>query len=569
MRDYNSQISRNTSLFSKKKSRLGRRLLLITLLCLACGSISYGLIDGFHHETLVDTPVDLAVLPTKPSTPVTTQTETAVAPSTSEALTEIVVASSETATLPETAAISKTAAAVPNVVNTPLEQETVEITQTLFNEAPALLFSDLNWINNQPSPPMAAIEVAIAAETETHLTSTPFKIASINEATPVLPVVRKITISKGDYLGRIFAKEKLPASELASIQQTKHSSYLNKIRPGQKLELSVLPHSSDSDNNTLQRLSLSLDTERQLVIEVDSKGHFSSYVNETELELAILHQHGVVDSSLYTSMTRSGIPYKLAVELGQIFESTLDFNRDVRKGDRYALVYETFLRNGKVVKTGNILAAEYTNRGRIHQAVRYTDATGSTSYFTPKGDSLKQAFARYPLKFTRISSRFSRTRKHPILGIRQPHLGVDFAAPTGTPIISSGDGKVIHIGNKGGYGRTIIVQHSHRYTTLYAHMSRYARGLKKGDKVRHGQVIGYVGSTGVSTGPHLHYEFHVNGVHQDPLKVALPNSKPIDKSQLASFTKNTKELLAMLGSGEETLLASSKSVDQIDTSRQQ
>lgn len=560
MRDYNFTISRNDPLFSKRKTKLGRRVVLVAALFLACGSISYGLIDGFHHETVADGTANLAPIPTS----------------------AVVVAD------------------LPNIANISAEQPADEAMQLLPNDDLSTPLTTLAYLELPPTPspmpdePVASVPstaltieasplifsktswkdapftaVALTAEINDELSTIPFKTVDEAEITPLLPTVRKLVISKGDYLGKIFAKENLSASELAAIQKTKHASHLSNIKPGQKLELTFLPQSPESDINSLQRLSLNLDAERQLVIEVDAKGRFSSLLNETPLELAIHHQHGVVNSSLYASMTSSGIPYKLAVGLGQIFESTLDFSKDVRKGDRYAIVYETFSRNGKVIKTGNILAAEYTNRGRIHQAVRYTDDDGNTNYFTPKGDSLKQAFARYPLKFTRISSRFSRSRKHPILGIRRPHLGIDFAAPTGTPIISSGDGKVIHIGNKGGYGRAIIIQHNRRYTTLYAHMSRYTKGLKKGDKVRHGQVIGYVGSTGASTGPHLHYEFHVDGVHQDPLKVDLPNGSPIEKSQLALFTKNTQGLLAMLGSEKETLLASSKSPDLLDTSRQQ
>lgn len=379
---------------------------------------------------------------------------------------------------------------------------------------------------------------------------------------------RLVTIAKGDSLSAIFTREKLPQSELMKLLKTKHASHLKNLRPGQEIELQHVV-AADSELNTLQYMKLALNAQRKVVIEPDDSGAFASRLIETPLERHIVRATGKVSHSLASSMTEAGIPNRMAVELEQIFGSVIDFNRDVRSGDRYTIVYESLIQDGKEAGAGKVLAAEYNNRGTLYRAVRFENTLGEVSYYTPEGNSLKPAFTRYPVKFTRISSHFSRARKHPVLGMRRPHLGVDFAAPTGTPIIASGDGQVAQIGNRGGYGRTIVLNHGSQYRSLYAHMSRYAPGLKKGDRVRHGQVIGYVGSSGVATGPHLHYEFHVNGVHHDPLKVALPGSAPLDQSQLAQFNQQSRTLLAMLDQDSDTLVAMSDLEERPETLRQQ
>ena len=380
---------------------------------------------------------------------------------------------------------------------------------------------------------------------------------------------RIATINRGDTLSALFQQEKIPASTLIAVMRTRHAAHLKTIRPGQKIEILHSQNSPRTEINTLQQLSMAIDSQRRLIVEADESGRFSSRIEEAQLDQTIARVSGKVTNSLYSSMTAAGIPYRMAIELGRILGTVIDFNKDVRAGDRYTLVYETLSRDGKPVDTGRILAAEFSNRGKIYRAVRFENNLGEANYYTPEGKSLKPAFSRYPVKFTRISSPFSRTRKHPVLGLRRPHLGVDLAAPTGTPIYASGDGQVAHIGTKGGYGRTIILRHGAQYRSLYAHMSRYANALKKGDRVRHGQIIGYVGSSGISTGPHLHYEFHVNGTPQDPLRVALPGAAPLDKSQLAQFNRQTRTLLAMLDQDDDTMVATADLKETPETLRQQ
>jgi murein DD-endopeptidase MepM/ murein hydrolase activator NlpD len=214
---------------------------------------------------------------------------------------------------------------------------------------------------------------------------------------------------------------------------------------------------------------------------------------------------------------------------------------------------------------GNILAAVFTNQGKTTRIVRYQYPDGRGDYFTPEGISVRKAFLRSPISYTRITSRFSRSRLHPKLNRFRAHRGVDYAAARGTPIKAAGDGKVESVGYKGGYGKAVVLRHGATYTTLYAHMSRFARGLRRGQRVSQGQIIGYVGSTGLVTGRHLHYEFRVRGVHRNPLSVKLPKAAPIEKKYEQDFRVKTRDLVARLDVvTEPTLAANEQRLTDID-----
>lgn len=234
------------------------------------------------------------------------------------------------------------------------------------------------------------------------------------------------------------------------------------------------------------------------------------------------------------------------MQLASIFGWDIDFALDIRKGDHFSLLYEQQYLDGEKLRDGRILAAEFTNQDRTYQAVLFTDPKGRGLYYAPDGSSMRKAFLRSPVDFRRISSKFQRERYHPVLGKKRPHRGVDYAAKIGTPIKAAGDGKVIFRGTKGGYGRTVIVQHGGNITTLYAHMSGYRRGVTTGTRVQQGQIIGYVGKSGLATGPHLHYEFRLNGAHRNPLTVKLPDAKPIAAEYRELFQIQSKQLLAQL-----------------------
>jgi murein DD-endopeptidase MepM/ murein hydrolase activator NlpD len=245
---------------------------------------------------------------------------------------------------------------------------------------------------------------------------------------------------------------------------------------------------------------------------------------------------------------------KLVMSLAGIFAWDVDFVLDIRKGDDYYVVYEEIYQDGKYVTSGDIVAAEFNNNGRTFRAVRYVDSDGRTDYYTPEGRSLRKAFIRAPVDFTRISSAFNPNRRHPILNTIRAHKGVDYAAPSGTPIKAAGDGKIIFRGRKGGYGNCVIIQHGGNITTLYAHMSKFAKaGLNS--RVRQGDTIGYVGHTGLATASHLHYEYRLNGVHRNPRTVPLPQADPIKEEYRADFLAKAEPLLSELQHYKRTQVA--------------
>jgi murein DD-endopeptidase MepM/ murein hydrolase activator NlpD len=243
---------------------------------------------------------------------------------------------------------------------------------------------------------------------------------------------------------------------------------------------------------------------------------------------------------------RAGIPNSLTMDLANIFGWDIDFALDIQKGDSFKVMYEELYLEEKMIGTGKILAAEFTNAGKTYKAVRYTDKEGSTNYYTPDGKGMHKAFLRSPIEFARISSHFSLSRKHPVLHIIRAHKGTDYAAARGTPIRATGNGKISFAGRKGGYGNCIVVQHGQGIQTLYGHMNGFAKGMRVGSKVSQGDVIGYVGSTGLASGPHLHYEFHMNGQVRNPVTVPLPKSIGIAQNEMALFTATTGPLLAKL-----------------------
>lgn len=355
-------------------------------------------------------------------------------------------------------------------------------------------------------------------------------------------------VKKGDSLSSIFKRAKMSAKELMLLTKVKHSKYLREIYPNDSL---IIQKTRDGK---LGHLHKRIDISRTLVIDlIDDK--FISDIAVDKLDVHYNRISSVIDSSLYLSAKAAGLDDNIIMDLASIFGWDVDFALDIRQGDSFAIIFEEIFRNGERVKTGNIVAAEFVNRGNRFVALRYSDPKGNTSYFTPDGKSMKKAFLRAPVDFRRISSHFKKQRWHPVLGKKRPHKGVDYAASPGTPIKASGDGKIIFRGWKGGYGRAIILKHGTKYTTLYGHMSKYRGGLKTGSKVKQGQIIGYVGSSGLATGPHLHYEFRVNGVHRNPVTIKLPDSAPIAKSIRKDFKQKISEILAELNTYSKTVIA--------------
>jgi murein DD-endopeptidase MepM/ murein hydrolase activator NlpD len=263
------------------------------------------------------------------------------------------------------------------------------------------------------------------------------------------------------------------------------------------------------------------------------------------LEKRIQTRSGLIQSSLFAAADDIGLPDAVAVQLAEIFGAEIDFHSDLRRGDRFSVVYEAYSLNGQDVKAGQILAAEFVNHGITRQALWYQGESGASGYYTPDGNSLKKAFLRSPLEFSRISSGFS-MRFHPILRDWRAHKGVDYAAPLGTSVLATADGTVEFVGQQRGYGNFVVLRHHDQYTTAYGHLNAFASGLEQGSRVEQGQVIGYVGRTGWATGPHLHYEFRIADVHQDPLSADLPVSIPLSSTQLAAFRSTVQPLLTRI-----------------------
>jgi murein DD-endopeptidase MepM/ murein hydrolase activator NlpD len=361
-----------------------------------------------------------------------------------------------------------------------------------------------------------------------------------------------VTVKSGDSLAAIFSRLDIPPLQLHKILTSGGAAHnLKKIHPGQVLRIQT-----DAGDN-LVKLEYQID--RLSSLEVRQQGDdFETVTTHRTPERRTANATGVINSSLFTAAQKAGISDNLTMEIANIFGWDIDFALDIRKGDAFTVLYEELYLDGEKIEDGNILAAEFVNNGRIYQAVRYTDASGHTDYYALDGQSMRKQFLRTPVEIARISSRFNLKRKHPILNKIRAHKGVDYAASTGTPVKSTANGKIVHRAKKGGYGNTIIIQHGSKYSTLYAHLSKYRGGLKKGSRVKQGQVIGYVGSSGLATGPHLHYELRVNGVHRDPLRVKLPGAKPLDKQYMDDFTAQAGSMMARLDLVRPVQVASSE-----------
>jgi murein DD-endopeptidase MepM/ murein hydrolase activator NlpD len=310
-------------------------------------------------------------------------------------------------------------------------------------------------------------------------------------------------------------------------------------------------------NGELKKLKHLINPLKQVLLEQDGES-YSIDVIEKEPEIEHRFAQGIIENSLFLDGEKAGLPSNTIMEMAALFGWDVDFALDIRKGDSFRVIYEEKLLDGKVIGAGDIVAAEFTNQGDTFTSLRYTDSKGNTSYYTPKGESMRKAFLRTPVDFARISSNFNLSRRHPVLNRIRAHKGVDYAASTGTPIKAAGDGKIIYRGVKGGYGNVIILQHGNNINTLYAHMSRFKKGLSVGSRIKQGQLIGYVGQSGMVTGPHLHYEFQVNGVHKNPVTVKLPHADPVPKAERASFLATSQALMAQLETYTKTQVASAE-----------
>jgi murein DD-endopeptidase MepM/ murein hydrolase activator NlpD len=348
-----------------------------------------------------------------------------------------------------------------------------------------------------------------------------------------------VIVTHNDTLDRIFRRLKLNLADLASLRSLPGlRAGLDSLRPGEALHLT-------HKDGQLFGLERRLNESETLQVVRGSSGLQAS-VLQSPLELRVRTVRGRIDTSLFEAVEAAGAHDQTAVQLADIFGWDIDFVLDVRPGDSFVVTYPEIWREGVYLKDGPIQAAAFVNQGREFQAVRYTDPQGGSHYYTPDGRGLHKAFLRTPVEFTRVSSRFNSARLHPILNTIRAHQGVDYAAPMGTPVRAAGDGRIRFAGVKGGYGNLVEIEHSRSIVTVYGHLSRFARGTRAGAHVTQGEVIAYVGMTGLATGPHLHYEYRVNGVFKNPQTVTLPGAEPIDARWREDFLTRSAPLLASL-----------------------
>ena len=356
------------------------------------------------------------------------------------------------------------------------------------------------------------------------------------------PLVSQVAhIKSGDTLESVFLRQGLSRKQLhellASIQE---KDQLSALKPKQKLVFYY------DENKQWKGLDSHLDLWNILQIRLEGDA-YTSHLEVVPADIRIVTASGEIQNNLFLAGQKAGLSDASIMQLANIFGWDVDFALDIRPGDNFNVVYQKIYRKGEYVKNGRILAADFTNRGDTYEALYYTDSKGESDYYAPDGRRMRKAFLRSPVEFTRISSRFTYKRKHPVLkGVTRPHRAVDYAADRGTPVITTGDGKVIFSGRGRQLGNYVKVQHANKYVTIYAHLSKFSKYGRKGKRVKQGQIIGYVGSTGLASGPHLHYEFRVNGVHKDPTKIKFPAADPLPATMLADFKMRSAPLQGLL-----------------------
>lgn len=391
---------------------------------------------------------------------------------------------------------------------------------------------------------VGAFAIAPNTQTETVNVRTVVETLPANiEAQPaaVRDYWRETRIERGDTLSSMLARMEVnPEDAAAVLKSLNGTDALQQLKPGRVIEANT------NSNGELLQLRYMQPDGQLLEAQKSADGSFSSKEHSPPLETRVEMKSSRIDSSLFGATDAVNLPDSVAIALADIFSSDIDFHRDLRKGDRFTVIYESMYHNGERIKTGRILAAEFINNGKSYRAIYFQTADGHSGYYTPSGQNLRKAFLKSPLEFSRISSGFTLARFHPILKEWRAHKGVDYAAPIGTKVKATADGVVDFVGQQHGYGNLIVLRHFGNYSTAYGHLSRFAAGLHRGEHVNQGDVIGYVGMTGMATGPHLHYEFRIAGVQHNPLSTAMPIAIPLSPAVRKQFMAASQPLVARL-----------------------
>ena len=387
------------------------------------------------------------------------------------------------------------------------------------------------WPREQEREPQVA--QATVSEAPASQATTPPQEASLGFSTI------EVVVMRNDTMDRLFRRLELNLSDLASLRNLPDlRTQVDQLKPGELLRFT-------HRDGELVGLERKLSDSETLQVTREEQG-FVSNVLENPLEVHTRTASATIHNSLFQAAAEAGLTDRVAFDLAEIFQYDIDFVLDIQAGDRFTVVYEEVFQDGAPLRVGNILAAKFVNEGREYRAVRYVDSEGRGQYYSPDGKSLRKAFMRSPVQFSRISSRFNLSRRHPVLNRIRAHKGVDYAAPTGTPVRAAGEGRVRFIGRQGGYGNVIELEHGSGVVTVYGHLSRFAAKLHRGQRVDLAQVIGYVGMTGLATGPHLHYEYRVRGAHKNPQTVPLPDAEPIPAAERERFLTVTADLVNTL-----------------------
>ncbi|QUX96990.1 peptidase M23 [Marinomonas sp. CT5] len=354
-------------------------------------------------------------------------------------------------------------------------------------------------------------------------------------------IEQSMQVAAGDSLSKLLTSKGISAQDIYKVSLAdKKQKTLLKMRPGQTLNFTTNEASGE-----LTKLTLVLNRLDSVTFERENDNKFNRIDTSRTPEIIQTYKEAEINNSLFVDGMKSGIEQPLLIELANIFGWDIDFALDIRKGDSLSMLYEEKYLDGEKIGHGNIIAAQFINNGRTYQAIRYKTDKGA-NYYTPDGLAMRKAFIRTPVDFTRISSKFNPNRLHPIFKTSRPHRGVDYAAASGTPVKAAGDGKVSFAGKQNGYGNVVIIDHGRGYQTLYAHLKGFSRGIRRGVRVKQGKIIAYVGQTGWATGPHLHYEFRINGTHKNPVTVKLPNDDPMPKKDLKKYLPYAKQVVATL-----------------------
>ncbi|WP_348730423.1 peptidoglycan DD-metalloendopeptidase family protein [Rheinheimera texasensis] len=356
-----------------------------------------------------------------------------------------------------------------------------------------------------------------------------------------------VEVKKGDILGSVFKRAKIDAQTMQAVLDAgKDAKNLTRLFPGVQVEFGL-----DAEGK-LQELRYNLSNLKTLRITRGDDGQFVAKQLQKEIETRTEVVAGIISGSFWGSAMNAGLSEAQIIDLANVFGYDIDFALDIRSGDSFSVMFERQYAEGQFIGNGAIVAAQFQNQGQLYQAVRHTDG----NFYKPDGGSMRQAFLRAPVNFRYVSSNFNPRRLHPVLGKIKAHNGVDYVAPMGTPIMAAGDGKVIESSMKGANGNYVVIQHSNGIVTKYLHLSK--RDVKRGDKVKQGDIVGRLGATGRVTGAHLHYEFVVGGVHRNPRTVKLPQAEPLQGVARVEFTKNAKQQIAQLKAHERVVLAANQ-----------